>query len=314
MAEKFFPFDAIDINGEPDRVYHSIDFADYFNKFIGNGVYPNPSTGLQVLSLNNNMILSVKPGSAFINGHAYFNTEDLEVLIQAANTSYSRKDNIVVQLDYVNREIKVKYKAGVASANPQPPALVRTSDIHELKLAEVLVKNGVQAISQADITDTRLNSAVCGAVVGIVQQMDTTTLFNQYQAYWNTQRVANENAWQAQMTSQENRFIEQKTAIDTWYASVQANIALLKTFDFDNIAELSGAKRTTVFNGDGSISESILLVSNSRKIADRNTVFNGDGTISVNVKVYKEDGVSVLRQSTTTTVFHQDGSITEVVA
>ncbi len=312
--EKFFPFDAVDINGEPDRVYHSIDFADYFNKFISNGIYPNPSTGLQVLSLNNNMILTVKTGSAFINGHAYFNTEDLEVLVETANTSYNRKDNIVVQLDYVDREIRVKYKKGVASANPQAPDLVRTSDVHELKIAEIFVRNGAQSITQSDITDTRLNSAVCGVVTSLLQQVDTTTIFNQYMDYWNNQRVSNENAWQAQMNSQEQRFLQQKNTIDAWYASVIADIALLKTFDFDNISELIGSKRNTVFNSDGSITEVILITASSKKVADRNTVFNSDGSITVNIKVYADDGASILKQSTTTTTFNADGSITEVVS
>ena len=69
--EKYFPFDATEINGEPDRVYNAADFASFFSQFIGNGIYPNPSSNLQVLSLNSNMVITVKSGSAFINGYGY---------------------------------------------------------------------------------------------------------------------------------------------------------------------------------------------------------------------------------------------------
>ena len=132
--------------------------------------------------------------------------------------------------------------------------------------------------------------------------------------YWNKKRVENERNWQNQMSSQEQRFVEQKNSIDAWFASVQANISLLKTFDFDNIAELNGSKRDTVFQGDGSILESISIAANDKKVAQRHTVFMGDGRISVNVKVYRDDGVSLAKQSTTITTFNGNGSITEVVS
>ena len=36
------------ING--DRRYKAEVFAEYFSSFIGNGVFPNPSTSLQVIA------------------------------------------------------------------------------------------------------------------------------------------------------------------------------------------------------------------------------------------------------------------------
>ncbi len=34
-------------SSQGDRVYKAEDWADYFSSFIGNGVFPNPSSGLQ---------------------------------------------------------------------------------------------------------------------------------------------------------------------------------------------------------------------------------------------------------------------------
>lgn len=114
------------------------------------------------------------------------------------------------------------------------------------------------------------------------------------------------NAWQAQMTSQENRFIQQKNTIDAWYASVITDIALLKTFDFDNISELIGSKKDTVFNANGTITEVILISASNKKVADRTSIFNANGTITVDLKVYADDGISILKQSSILTTFNPD--------
>ena len=50
-----------------DRTYKAEDWAEYFASFIGNGVFPVPSTGLQVVA-NDGMKLNVKTGKAWING------------------------------------------------------------------------------------------------------------------------------------------------------------------------------------------------------------------------------------------------------
>lgn len=312
--EKYFPFDATEINGEPDRVYNAADFASFFSQFIGNGIYPNPSSNLQVLSLNSNMIVTVKSGSAFINGYGYINTEDMQVSINTANSSYNRKDIIVVCLDLVERKITVKYKPGIASTNPKEPELIRNSDVHELKLASILVRSGSQSILQSDVTDTRLNKNVCGIVDNIVKSVDTTEIFNQYMDYWNRKKAENEQAWQQQMESQEQRFTAQQQTIEDWYQNVLADIEVLKTFDFDNITELKGAKKTTAFLSDGNIEESIVLVNNNRKIATRKTEFLPDGKIRVNIKVYKENGTSILKENTAVTTFKENGEIEEVVS
>ena len=60
-TEKSFPFDSVELtDGSYDRAYYSEDFADYFAKFISNGVYPNPSNNLLVESLNNNMVFQMQ--------------------------------------------------------------------------------------------------------------------------------------------------------------------------------------------------------------------------------------------------------------
>ena len=67
IIEKSFPFDAVeDELGIADRIFYAEDFAGYFAQFISNGVFPNPSTGLKVQSLNNNMVLTVLTGEGLL--------------------------------------------------------------------------------------------------------------------------------------------------------------------------------------------------------------------------------------------------------
>ncbi len=321
MAEKYFPFNAVEVEGQPDRVYGAEDWAAFFAQFIGNGIYPNPSSNLQVLSLNNNMVLTVKKGSAMINGYGYLSDEDIEVQINTANGSYNRKDIIVLALDLVERNILVKYKMGIASANPQEPELIRSSDVHELKLASVLVHSGVQGINQSDITDTRLNASVCGIVSNVVQTVDATTLFVQYMDWWQRSvvkweqnEIEQQAQWQEQLDNQQAGYDQLKNTIEGWYNAVKTDIAALQTFDFDNIAELNGAKKTTLFLDNGNIREEITKIADNIAVAERFTTFESDGRIVIALKVFQEDGVQILKQSTTTTTFKEDGSIEEVVS
>ena len=90
-------------DGSYDREYLAEDFAKYFSSFIGNGVFPNPSTNLQVLS-NNDMTVSIDIGKAFINGYYYENTTKLVKTIDIADGVLNRIDLVVLRLDFTNRE------------------------------------------------------------------------------------------------------------------------------------------------------------------------------------------------------------------
>lgn len=308
-----FPFQSNylgdDEQGNPqyDRAVGAEFFRDMWRLFFTDGIFANPSTNFQVL-IDQGLKLKVLPGTCFIKGVTGIEIENTPLIISNPSDVADRTDIVVIRVDFTqNRSLTIEVKTGTTT-------LRRDADIWELQLARINVRRNTQSILQSDITDTRLNSSVCGVVTCTINQVDTTTIFNQYMDYWNNQRIANENAWQAQMTSQENRFIQQKNTIDAWYASVITDIALLKTFDFDNISELIGSKKDTVFNANGSITEVILISASNKKVADRTSIFNANGTITVDLKVYADDGISILKHSSILTTFNPDGSITEVVS
>ena len=179
MAEQSGIFPSV--NG--DRKYFTSFFAEYFADFISNGIYPNPSTQCQVLA-NNNMTVILKPGNGYINGFKYINDSDKVLDIDTADGVLKRIDRIVLRHTVLNREIKAYVKKGTFASSPVAPSLQRDADMWELGVADIYIANGAVNISKANITDLRLNTDLCGIVHGLVIQVDTTTIFNQFQAWY----------------------------------------------------------------------------------------------------------------------------------
>lgn len=187
------------VNG--DRRYKADFFAEYFATFIANGVFPNPSTGFQVIS-NGDMTVSLKAGKAWINGYYATNDADYVLTLDNADGVLNRIDRVVLQLNYLNREITPIVKKGTPASSPVAPALKRDADAYEIALADVYIGKGVLGISQANITDLRLNTSLCGIVHALIDQVDTTTIFNQYTAWFNSVKDGTEQEisdWQQQV-------------------------------------------------------------------------------------------------------------------
>lgn len=164
-----------------DRRYKAEDWAEYFKSFIGNGVFPNPSTSLQVIA-SNDMTVQVMAGKAWINGYFYLNTDNLNIKLDNADGQLNRIDRIVVCWDLNERKMSVKVKPSTYSAEPTPAQLQRDATKYEIALADVYVGKGATEIRQNNITDLRLNSELCGVVTGTVKQIDTTDIHNKVNA------------------------------------------------------------------------------------------------------------------------------------
>lgn len=199
------------VNG--DRKYDAWWFALYFSTFVGNGIYPNPSTNLQVIE-NENMTTTVKPGKGWINGYFIFSDSDFVLQHDLADGVLKRIDRVVMRLDYSEREIELIIKKGGFASNPVAPSLQRDADAYELVLADVLITPGATQIIQGNITDTRLNKELCGVMDNPIDPVDTTTIFNQYQSWYEQmtgEKLDEYNAWFAQ---------HQKNFID-WFVSIK---------------------------------------------------------------------------------------------
>lgn len=163
MAELSSFFNSVKVGGIGDRRYKAEDFARYFNKFIKNGYFPETENSLRVVE-NEAMTTRLRAGAAYMNGYLYENTDDLILTHDVADGVLNRIDRIVIRLDYQEREIRAFVKKGTPASTPLAPELQRDADIYELGIADVYIGAGVTSISQANITDQRGNSNLCGTV------------------------------------------------------------------------------------------------------------------------------------------------------
>lgn len=180
----YLPFNSIlDESGKPDRAVKAEDWAWYFSTFISNGVFPEPSDGLQVLATGG-MGIGVQPGYGYITGHAFKNSDVWEATIETADGVLGRIDRIVLRLDMSDRVMELAVLKGTPSASPVAPALTRAADRWELALADVSVTAGLTTVTQANITDRRYNTDLCGIVVCPVDHIDATTLTAQFTEFF----------------------------------------------------------------------------------------------------------------------------------
>lgn len=184
MAIESYFFNAVESGGVYDRIYNAEDVTSYLNQLVGNGVFPNPSTQLQVRA-SSGMDVIVGAGSGWINGHKMINTADLTLTVPTSDVVLDRIDRVIFYVDFNARSMGIEIKTGTVAASPVAPALQQDNARYELSLATINVAKQITAITAAMITDTRGDSTVCGYVQGLIQQVDTSTLFNQWQAAFN---------------------------------------------------------------------------------------------------------------------------------
>ena len=212
MRSGFFNSEIIGYDAENmpifDRAEEASFFAKYFNQFIGNGV-------LQVLATEG-MQVKVDIGTCFIEGYLGW-AETAETFEIEESDTQPRIDRIVARLDFTDRSIKLFVKKGTSLGNPVAPEVQRDYDIYEIALADVKVNANVVEITQENITDLRLNSELCGVVACLVEQLDTTTLFNQYQSWLTRVTGEAENDLTKMKTNFTNDFTKWFEATQTAY-------------------------------------------------------------------------------------------------
>ena len=312
-----------DSTQEDPRELLAEDWAKYISMFLGNGIR-NGGTNLQITADGAGMYTKMDEGYANINGYFFKSESDIEggryytIAHPAANPELPRIDRIVLRLDrtIAVRQIVPAVITGSPSLSPTAPQLTRNNNIYEISLAQIRVPAGAAVIRPADITDERLNSNLCGIIDSLISA-DTAEMYQDFTDKFlekmNFYEVSFENQLQAQGKEFEITLTSRKNDFDYWFGSAKTDIAMLQTYDFDNLAALSQVDKTTEFLEDGNIKETIRKKLDNILVAERHTVFNEDESISATVTVYQEDGETIKNQSTVNTVFEAYGNIREEV-
>ena len=173
-----------------DRVYNAEDMTRYFEGLISSGVFANPSNNLQVTSSGDSMVVSVQPGRGIIDCHWINNDAAYDITISASDALLNRIDAIIMRYDVSARKITLELKTGTPAENPVAPTMLRSANTMEYCLATIRVNKGITIITQANITDTRANSDLCGWITNLVDNVDVTALYAQWQAKFDEQYKA----------------------------------------------------------------------------------------------------------------------------
>ena len=191
-----------------DRLYSAADMNLPYKKLIGNGVIPDVSTALQVVA-SSGLTINVLAGSGIFGDGWAVNDAPVALTLDAAHSTLNRIDLVVMRRDDNEnvRATNLFIIKGTPGSSPVAPAVERSTYIKEYALAEIYVKAGATEVTQSNITDTRPDTTRCGWCTSLIQQVDTSTLFAQWQA-----------AYQEQ-------FEENSEAFDIWWASVRTILA-----------------------------------------------------------------------------------------
>lgn len=198
-----------------DRVYNADQMSRYFDGLVSNGVYLNVGDAFKVVASGDGLSVNVKTGRGIIDCK-WVNSDAVETIaLNEADVSKPRYTAITLRLSYSDRLIALGFHDGSPASSPQKPEPLRTAENYELILAYVLVPAGATSISQAQIEDTRASKRLCGWVSGLIDQVDTDQLFDQFNTAY--QFMLQEMAqWQAQ----------QKAQYEEWFSTLTQDLTV----------------------------------------------------------------------------------------
>lgn len=181
-------FDAVN----SDRLYSADDMNKPYSRVVADGVFATPagtpSTDLQVVSSGSGMNISVSPGQGIFGAKWFENNSAIVIAVPGNSSINPRRDSVIVQVDkrVSGRIGNIVYRTGTPAANPQPPAIGTVANVIEYRIANIYVAPGANAINNDAIVDLR-GSSECPWVTSLIQQVDTSTLWNQFQAAYQAQ-------------------------------------------------------------------------------------------------------------------------------
>ena len=155
--EKSFPFNAVTVDGVPDRVYAAEDFAAERAAYVSNGITSEEALAVTPGS-GGGLTVDIAPGIAVIDGYTYRNTAALTLTVAAADAALPRIDLAVLRLDLDARGMQCALKTGTPANVPVAPTLTVSDTVHEIPLAEIAVAAAETVIESAHITDRRIKA------------------------------------------------------------------------------------------------------------------------------------------------------------
>lgn len=197
-----------------DRTYYADSFNNFFEGLIAaNGIFENVDEGFGVTP-GGNLTLNINSGKAMVNNHWVKNNAVEVIELTAAHNVFNRWDMITLRWDSTTRDVTLNVTTGEAASTENKPEPLRNTTQYEIVLAYIYLPANIAEITAANITDCRYDTELCGVITGLIKQVDTTSIYRQYEskfialteqfAAWQTEQQAAYAAWFAALTSELN--------------------------------------------------------------------------------------------------------------
>lgn len=185
------------VNG--DRLYNADQMSRIFEGLITDGVYESVANKLAVQP-NSGMTIQIATGRGWFGRHWVNNDSEYKLTVAQSDVILNRYVAVVIKVDDTDsvRDAVPYLKYSEFATTPVKPTMTRTETVKEYCLAYIYIKAGATAITASDIEDTRANESLCGWVTGLIEQLSSATLFDQFTAIFNEwfsglQDLINEN-------------------------------------------------------------------------------------------------------------------------
>lgn len=230
-----------------DRVYTAENVNTMFEGLISNGVYANFQDAFKVNAAGG-LNITVGTGRAVVGNRWVKNDAAITLTLNAAHVTLNRYTKICLRADTGTRTVSLLAVDGENGSSPVKPAPVRTSTQYDAVLAYVYVPAGASVITASQIQDTRADTSVCGFVASLVQQLDTSELFTQYEAAyeeqlddmhdWQEQKEDDFDSWFGTLTDDllVQTYVESGRAVSCANLSDLTKITVPETLPFDMAA------------------------------------------------------------------------------
>jgi len=163
-----------------DRLYNADDINTFFEGLIpANGVFE----GGFYVTAGDGMSVNVGLGKAMVNSCWIKNKSIENIILSDSHPLLYRVDSIVLRWSRQDRNVTLILKEGepASSTDAVPADLIRSESLWEICLAYITVTPKLASITVGNITDCRYDTEKCGIITGLIEQVDTTTLYRQYE-------------------------------------------------------------------------------------------------------------------------------------
>ena len=210
-------------------------------------------------------------------GYSITKREADTLTMPLADPSLPRIDRIVMRYDAGARAASLQVLQGTASGTPTAPAISRTELIYDLCLAEITRPAGSTSISTGQITDTRLDEALCGIVRDGVTGIPTDELLAAARERINAlEENATTSAAAAKDSAEAAKSSETKSAASESAAKASETAAKQILTDTQNAVKTvtanmnaAAGSASTAATKAGEASTSAGAASNSRQAAEK---------------------------------------------